>query len=132
MHKIRNDVTYTIKALIYLHERQGLKNIRALEISEAEDIPINFLYTILRKLKNHGYLEITPGSKGGYKVKDNLKDATLLDIVTIISGDIIIKNCSIKNKECKRCNECKIKKEFERIEKMLKMELSSKKIIELF
>ncbi|EPZ61143.1 transcriptional regulator family protein [[Clostridium] sordellii ATCC 9714] len=52
MNKIRNDVTYTIKALMYLYENQQFKNIRAGEIAEKEDIPIDFLYTILRKLKN--------------------------------------------------------------------------------
>ena len=132
MHKIRNDVIYTIKALTYLHEYQQFKNIRAVEISKAEDIPINFLYTILRKLKDHDYIEITPGVRGGYKLKGNIKDATLLDIVIAISGDIIINNCCIKNQKCKRYNSCKIKKEFEIVEKVLKMSLSNKKIIDLF
>lgn len=132
MNKIRNDVTYTIKALTYLYENQQLKNIRAIEIAEAEDIPIKFLYTILRKLKKYDYIDITPGVNGGYKLKDNIKEATLLDIVTVISGDLLIKNCCIKNKNCKRYNRCKIKKEFDRVEKILKMSLSDKKIIDLF
>lgn len=131
MNKIRNDVTYTIKALMYLYENQQFKNIRAGEIAEKEDIPIDFLYTILRKLKKHNYIEITPGVKGGYKLGESINEATLLDLVSVISGEISIQNCCIKNKQCKRYNRCQIERELGRVEKIFKKELSRNKIIDL-
>lgn len=131
MNKIRNDVTYAIKALMYLYENQQFKTIKASEISESEDIPINFLYTILRKLKEFNYIEITPGIKGGYKLRDCINEITLLDLITIISGDLTMENCYIKNKKCNRYNECKIGKEFKRVENILKKELSENKLIDL-
>ena len=131
MNKIRNDVTYAIKALMYLYENQQFKNIKAEEISESEDIPINFLYTILRKLKTCNYIEVTSGVKGGYKLRDCINEITLLDLIIIISGDITMKNCYIKNKECNRYYKCKIEKEFKRVENILKKELSRNKLIDL-
>ena len=132
MKKIRNDVTYSIKALMYLYENKQSKNITALEISESEDIPINFLYTILRKLKDYDYIEITPGLRGGYKLGKSINKATLLDLISIITGNFIIKNCCIKDKQCKRYGKCPINQELVRIEILLKKELSKNKIIDLF
>ena len=132
MNKIRNDVKYTIKALMYLYENKSSKTIKAEEIALAENIPINFLYTILRKLKKHNYIEITPGVKGGYKLGESINEATLLDLVSVISGEISIQNCCIKNKQCKRYNRCQIERELGRVEKIFKKELSRNKIIDLF
>lgn len=131
MNKIRNDVKYSIKALMYLYENKSSKTIKAEEIALAENIPVNFLYTTLRKLKKHNYIETIPGVKGGYSLGSCINEVTLLDLVTILSGDIDLNNCCIKNNKCKRYNKCKIEKEFKRVENIYKKELSKKKLIDL-
>ena len=129
--RIKNEIEYVMRILLYLTKYGENRIVPSNEISEAEDIPINFLYTILRKLKEFNYIEITPGVKGGYKLRDRVNEITLLDLITIISGDLTMENCYIKNKKCSRYNECKIGKEFKRVENILKKELSENKLIDL-
>ncbi|MGL4732783.1 MAG: RrF2 family transcriptional regulator, partial [Fusobacteriaceae bacterium] len=67
--KISTRVRYGIKALTYIVEagKKG-KLVRIKEISEAENISIQYLEQILFKLKNEKIIEGKRGPSGGYKI----------------------------------------------------------------
>lgn len=128
MH-IRKETQYAIKALCYLYEHKGNPAVTAKMISDSQEIPLNFLYPILRKLKNSKKINIVIGCNGGYKIEN--ENISLLDIIQIIEGDILITSCSKDVNFCKTLNSCLLFNEFKRVEAILKNELGEKNIFEL-
>ena len=51
------------------------------DITEREIIPQQFAYKILRKLSGADFVEVTRGAKGGCRLKADLEQVTLLDLI---------------------------------------------------
>lgn len=129
--KIKNETHYAIKAVCYLNDNSHNKLITANEIAQDQNIPKKFLYIILRKLKNNNIIKINTGCNGGYRISDDGKDITLLDIIEIIEGDLSISSCSKDENFCSKKESCSIFKEFQRVNEVLKSELNKKCIFSL-
>ncbi len=100
--KISTKVRYGIKALKYIvEESRENKLVRIKEISEAENISIQYLEQILFKLKNEKIIEGKRGPSGGYKMMINPKDITLHDLYRILDEDEKVIDCneSLSKKE---------------------------------
>lgn len=54
------------------------------EITERELIPQQFAYKILRKLSGAGLVEVTRGAKGGCRLKVDLDEVSLLDLIGVV------------------------------------------------
>ncbi|MCI6153002.1 MULTISPECIES: RrF2 family transcriptional regulator [Fusobacterium] len=103
--KINTKVRYGLKALVYIVE-ESLKGkmVRIKEISEKEDISIQYLEQILNKLKNENIIEGKRGPNGGYKLLINPNEITLYRIYKILDDDDRIINCNENVKETKECS----------------------------
>ena len=67
--KINTKVRYGLKALAYIAENATEKKlVRIKEISEDQDISVQYLEQILFKLKNENIIEGKRGPTGGYKL----------------------------------------------------------------
>lgn len=102
--KINTKVRYGLKALVYIVE-ESLKGkmVRIKEISEKEDISIQYLEQILNKLKNENIIEGKRGPNGGYKLLIKPNEITLYKIYKILDDDDKIINCNENVKENKEC-----------------------------
>ncbi|WP_343102011.1 Rrf2 family transcriptional regulator [Romboutsia sp. MSSM.1001216sp_RTP31141st1_G3_RTP31141_220114] len=128
--KIKKEVSYAIKALKSLYKTDDL--LTAESISKNEQIPINFLYPILRKLSNSRIIEIKRGKHGGYSVSKNIINLSLYDIFCIIDKPISITVLCERDLNCTDIDDCKILNEFDRIESILIKELKKILLIDLF
>lgn len=128
--KIKKEVSYAIRALKYLYSTDNLSTAES--ISKNEQIPVNFLYPILRKLSNSRIIEIKRGIHGGYSISKNILNLSLYDIFCIIDKPISINILCEKDSNCKYINDCKISNEFTRIESILIKELKKILLIDLF
>lgn len=113
----------------------GIRTIRALSsgnkmnltaICEAENVPHQFAYKILRKLSIAGLVTISRGVNGGYLLNADPEKLTLFDIVSILDDDFYINKCLVPEFCCERNTEnhnCKVHKELCRIQHVLETEL---------
>lgn len=101
--KISTKVRYGMKALVYIADAsQSGKLARIKEISESEDISVQYLEQILFKLKNENIIQGKRGPNGGYKLSVNPEDITLHDLYKILEEEVKVIDCNESNKD-KNC-----------------------------
>ena len=113
----------------------GIRVIRALvsdekknvkEICDAEHIPNQYAYKILKKLEHAGFVQSLRGRDGGYKLTKPLDAYSLYDVVVALDGDFVIFECLRKSSACAFKDEkhpCKAHAEFERLQRLLENEM---------
>lgn len=97
---LSNSCKYGIRALVYLASRHTRSNIGIREISGDLGLPSPFLAKILQQLAKHKILNSVKGPNGGFSLKKKPESITMLDIVKIIDGDNLFKNCLIHDGAC--------------------------------
>ena len=104
--KINTKVRYGLKALVYIAEESSKgKIVRIKEISQKEEISIQYLEQILNKLKKDDIIEGKRGPNGGYKLSLNPQELNLYKIYKILDDDEKVINCNENVKETKDCTD---------------------------
>ena len=128
---ITKETDYALRILRVLF---GGEKMPVGQIAEEESIPSQFAYKILKKLSRAGLVEILRGVNGGYKVAPNAEQSTLLDIIRIVAGEPLLLDCLEPQAGCPACRrvtDCRLQREFSRIQQVLLKELSAKPLREL-
>mgnify|MGYP003168413140 CR=1 FL=1 len=87
--KVNTKVRYGLKALAYIAENSTDKKlVRIKEISEDQDISVQYLEQILFKLKNENIIEGKRGPTGGYKLAIKPEEIDLYISQISINNDI--------------------------------------------
>jgi Rrf2 family protein len=98
---LSNSCRYGIRAVIYLAKHYPDKsNVGIKEISADLKLPMPFLAKILQQLAKHKILNSTKGPNGGFSLLKKPESITLLEIVKIIDGEGLFKNCIIHDGSC--------------------------------
>jgi len=98
---LSNSCRYGIRAVVYLaSNRHGKNNIGIREISENLNLPAPFLAKILQQLAKQKILNSVKGPNGGFSLLKKPESVTMLDIVKIIDGDDLFRNCLIHDGSC--------------------------------
>ena len=103
--KITREIDYAFRIMNCLAENFGspvINGINAHAISYATCVPVKFTLKILNKLKSNSLVRSFKGSSGGFELKKNPSEITLLDIIEAVDGPIIINSCLEENRECSR------------------------------
>lgn len=104
--KISTKVRYGLKALVYIADESSKgRLVRIKEISEKEDISVQYLEQILYKLKNENIIEGKRGPNGGYRLMSDPEGVTLYKLYKILDDDTKVINCNENVKETKDCTE---------------------------
>ena len=98
--RLKNEIEYVFRILLYLTTNGDSRIISSNEISEKEDIPHLFSLRILKKLEKADLVLIFKGAKGGYKLKRDSREITLKDAVESIEGEIFFKDCLESPESC--------------------------------
>ena len=104
------------------------------QICEKEELTPAFVYKILKKLEKSELVKSFRGSNGGYALKKDLGQITLLDIYLAVEPEFYMIECMNPEKPCVRNQDeegCKVHKELCRIQKNLLKELGAKTIREI-
>lgn len=72
------------------------------EISNAELIPQQFAYKIIKKLSKAGLVDITRGVEGGCKLIVDLEQVSLYDLMSATDGICEVNNCTAPGYQCPR------------------------------
>ncbi len=98
---LSNSCRYGIRAVVYLASRYPEKNnIGIKEISGDLKLPTPFLAKILQQLARHKILDSVKGPNGGFSLHKKPESITILDVVKIIDGEALFKNCLIHDGSC--------------------------------
>jgi Rrf2 family protein len=74
--------------------------VNAQEVADVTGFSKNHIAKILQQLVKNGYLLSTRGPKGGFLISDKAKNTSMMEIFTLIEGDMQENIC--KN-SCERC-----------------------------
>lgn len=116
--RLKNEVEYVFRILLYLSRNGKGRIISSTEISEQEMIPHLFSLRILKKMEKAGLVTIQKGAKGGYSLNKDPKDITLKTAIECIEGEIIVKDCVGHPENCNlRKGKCSVHRAMSFIEK---------------
>lgn len=103
------------------------------QICEKEELTPAFVYKILKKLEKKELVKSFRGSNGGYALKADTGEITLLDIYLAVDPEFYMIECMNPVKPCVRNqgDSCKVHRELCRIQKVLIRELSARTMAEI-
>jgi len=79
---------YGVVATHYIYKHQSQGAIKSATISQALELPQNYLEQILLILKKSDILQSVRGAHGGYLLKKDPKEITVLEIIESLDGTI--------------------------------------------
>lgn len=130
--RIKNEIEYVIRILLYLTKYGENRIVPSNEISEAEDIPHLFSLRILKKLEKAGLVNIYKGARGGYQLTRPSEEITLRDAVETIEPIICIKDCVNDPGSCSlRKGACAVHRAFGEIQREFIKKLEERNFKEL-
>ena len=97
---------YAVRCVMHLAANSNGNVISRREVARAMEIPEPFLAKIARQLTLAGILDVTQGSRGGYRLARDAKELTLLDVVEAMMGEIHLNDCLGRPRSCKRSPTC--------------------------
>jgi Rrf2 family transcriptional regulator, iron-sulfur cluster assembly transcription factor len=99
-------VEYAIRAMTFLALLPTGRLAGAKEISDAERIPMAFLWKILQILAKRRLIRSFKGQRGGYELAQPANSVTLSMIVEAIDGQSKLNNCVLGLPNCSDENAC--------------------------
>ena len=101
---------YALRAVRHLSTLPKGKLGSINSVSEAEEIPREFLAKILKDLTRSGILVSYQGVTGGYRLAKLPKEVTFLDVIEAIDGPVHLNLCTeADNCRCEKFNSCQMK-----------------------
>lgn len=117
---ITRECDYAVRVIRALN---GQERLSVNEICEMEDITAPFAYKILKKLQRAKIVKGFRGVHGGYTLRQNLSELSLLKVYQAIDPDMFLIECLSKEYDCSRNGAdgvpCRVHGELVRIQKNL-------------
>lgn len=116
---------YAIRCILYMTAKGTGTLISKKEIASRCAIPLQFLSKIALELKKAEILEIRQGPKGGFIIKKNPEDLTLLTVIEAIIGEIYLNDCIARPSQCSASPKCPVHKVWQKARRQLRNTLNS-------
>jgi Rrf2 family protein len=123
---------YAVRAVLYIaiKSADGLKpGFR--EVAKEIDAPDPFTGKILQKLVREGIISSNKGPNGGFYLEPDGKPVPLMDIVRVIDGKDVFKQCVLGLKECSDKFPCPIHHDVKAFRDKLKESMQNQHIQDL-
>ena len=108
MEIIRRNTDYSIRALVYLALHSSVE-IKAGEIAEKQEVPLEYLQKILQRLTRGGFILSHRGAYGGFSLAKEPEDINLLEIIETMQGKLVMNKCFLGKDGCPRAPKCVLK-----------------------
>lgn len=110
---------YALHSMVFLALIQKEKTIGVRPLAEFQNVSPTYLSKVLTKLVKAGFIQSTPGAKGGYQLIKDTTDITLLEIIHAIEGSATLFNCRLNNNDLHDNHHCLIQEVMEEAEKKM-------------
>ncbi len=118
MKLLTKHTDYAIRALMELAKNKD-KFLSVQQIAKQQRIPYQFLRRILQGLVKNKLIISKEGSRGGFKIDKDPSLVSIVDVITIFQGNIQISDCMFRKKLCDNRSSCVLRKQINRIEKLV-------------
>ncbi len=114
MHRITQWGEYGVHIVLFLAQKKldGQEIVGAWDISESQNIALNYTQQILLKLKTHHIVESVRGPKGGYGLCKNPNEISIQEILIATEGDtasVICESSKMDHENCGQDMHCALK-----------------------
>ena len=82
---------YALRALLVLSAQSTSHPVKAEALARAQQIPVNYLWTILMQLRAAGIVSSLRGNEGGYWLSRTADDVTVADVVEAVEMPLVIR-----------------------------------------
>ena len=121
MKLLTKNTDYAIRALICLgNDRVGFMSAK--QIADCQDIPYEYLRKILQRLIKEKLVESKGGGQGGFCLSVDPAQIKIIDIIETFQGDLQLSECMFRKKVCANRGHCVLRRNIQRIEKMITKE----------
>jgi Rrf2 family protein len=79
---------YAVRAMAELAAAYDDGAVKAEDIANAQDIPLNFLLGILRELRNGKLVRSVRGREGGYMLSRAPAEISIADVIRVVDGPL--------------------------------------------
>lgn len=114
---------YTLRALICGLEKTNGKGFRVEDACREAEVPESFTRKGFQRLVHRGILKTVRGPGGGYWLKGNASDISILEIVKLLDGDESYERCVMGLSQCSDKAPCPIHEIWKKMRKKLIGEL---------
>lgn len=130
---ITKETDYALRILRALADGE---RITAPQLAQAEQIPQQFAYKILKKLQKGGLIRILRGADGGCTLAVPLEQASLFQLMQIMEEDAAVSSCMRPGYQCLWCKAhgdtvCRVNVHLAAIQKKLDEELKAHNLQEI-
>ena len=103
MIKLSEGTAIALHSIVYINNKSEPSTVK--EISAKFGISDNHLSKVLQRFVKEGILVSVKGPKGGFSIKDEYKNMSLMDVYEIFEGKFEGRKCLFCNGErvCKEC-----------------------------
>ena len=120
---IKSDTDYAMRMLVSLALREGNSPVTAADLTEGQNIPVDFAYKILQKLRRANIIKSFKGVNGGFSLAKKPCDISLLDVVYAVQWRIIIRPCLLDDDNCVTAKPCPVSYKLQKLQKTLDNEM---------
>lgn len=105
--KINTNIRYGLRAMIEI--AGNTESVLQKEIAERQNIPLNYLDSIISGLKNAGLIINQAGKRSGYILAKKATEISVYDVYRAFSPELALVNCTCETMECQRSQICPTK-----------------------
>ncbi len=124
MLKITRKTEYALLALGHLNQGKVDTVTKVREISDLHQIPFPVLSKVMQNLARVGYVEPVKGAHGGYRLRAQTGDTSLMHFLDQLEGPMGIVDCFV-DAECDQLHGCSIRTPLQVIDETLRQVFSN-------
>ena len=123
--KMNTKVRYGLRAMIEISMNKTSTGMLQKEISESQEIPLNYLDSIITGLRNAGLIVNYAGKRSGYILTRKPDEISVYDIYRAFEPELTLVNCACPGNECSRMNMCPAKDYWFELNNVIKNQMKS-------
>ena len=129
--KMNTKVRYGLRAMIEISNNESSTGILQKEISEAQDIPLKYLDSIITGLRNAGLIVNYSGKRSGYILTRQPAEISVYDIFRAFEPELTLVNCACPGNECSRIHICPASDYWSELNDVIKGQMESSTLTQI-
>lgn len=116
--KMSTKCRYGTRAVLEIAMCHSKGPVKRKDIANNQNISDSYLENILISLKNAGIIDTTRGANGGYMLRNDPSETSLLSIMNALEGSLALVDCVEKPSVCHRSDWCSTRVIWKKLQKV--------------